>query len=204
MWLWFAVPSVIVLQPWDWDNTKFFIFFALLGSIVAGALLAALFQRGPLGSVVAAVLLVVMVLSGGLDLARARDTNVSSYLFVDTRSLQLADWVRSHTPPDAIFVVADEHNSPIPTLSGRRVMIGYPGWLYTYGLADYGQKTNDAQLILQGDPSTPELLKMYHVSYVLIGPQELSQQHGANASYWAQHGTLVYDNVEFRVYRVSG
>jgi hypothetical protein len=202
MWLWFAVPSVIVLQPWDWDNTKFFIFFALLGSIVAGAVLASLFRRGPLGPVVAAVMLVVMVLSGGLDLARARDTTVSSYLFVDTRSLQLADWVRSHTPPDAIFVVADEHNSPIPTLSGRRVMIGYPGWLYTYGLADYAQKTNDAQLILQGDPSTPELLKMYHVSYVLIGPQELSQQHGANASYWAQHGTLVYDNVEFRVYRV--
>jgi len=204
MWLWFAVPSVIVLQPWDWDNTKFFIFFALLGSIVAGAVLAALFQRGAVGSVVAAVMLVVMVLSGGLDLARARDTTVSSYQFVDTRGLQLADWVRSHTPPDAIFVVADEHNSPIPTLSGRRVMIGYPGWLYTYGLADYGQKTNDAQLILQGDPSTPELLKMYHVSYVLIGPQELSQSHGASAAYWAQHGTLVYDNVEYRVFRVSG
>jgi hypothetical protein len=204
MWLWFAVPSVIVLQPWDWDNTKFFIFFALLGSIVAGAVLAALFKRGAVGSLVAAVMLVVMVLSGGLDLARARDTTVSSYQFVDTRGLQLADWVRSHTPADAIFVVADEHNSPIPTLSGRRVMIGYPGWLYTYGLADYGQKTNDAQLILQGDPSTPELLKMYHVSYVLIGPQELSQSHGASAAYWAEHGTLVYDNVEYRVFRVSG
>jgi hypothetical protein len=204
MWLWFAVPSVIVLQPWDWDNTKFFIFFALLGSIVAGAVLAALFQHGAVGAVVAAVMLVVMVLSGGLDLARARDTTVSSYQFVDTRGLQLADWVRSHTPPDAIFVVADEHNSPIPTLSGRRVMIGYPGWLYTYGLADYPQKTNDAQLILQGDPSAPELLKMYHVSYVLIGPQELSQAHGASAAYWAQHGTLVYDNVEYRVFRVSG
>jgi hypothetical protein len=204
MWLWFAVPSVIVLQPWDWDNTKFFIFFVLLGSIVAGAVLAALFKRGAVGSLVAAVMLVVMVLSGGLDLARARDTTVSSYQFVDTRGLQLADWVRSHTPADAIFVVADEHNSPIPTLSGRRVMIGYPGWLYTYGLADYGQKTNDAQLILQGDPSTPELLKMYHVSYVLIGPQELSQSHGASAAYWAEHGTLVYDNVEYRVFRVSG
>ena len=204
MWLWFAVPSVIVLQPWDWDNTKFFIFFALLGSVVVGGVMAALFQRGAAGSVAAGVMLVLMVFSGGLDLARARDTTVSSYQFVDTRGLQLADWVRSHTPSDAIFVVADEHNSPIPTLTGRRVMIGYPGWLYTYGLADYGQKTNDLQLILQGDPSTPELLKVYHVSYVLIGPQELSAQHGANASYWAQHGTLVYDNGEYRLYRVAG
>jgi hypothetical protein len=39
---------------------------------------------------------------------------------------------------------------------------------------------------------------------VLIGPQELSPQHGANASYCPQHGTLVYDNGEYRVYRVSG
>ena len=60
-----------------------------------------------------------------------------------------------------------------------------------------------SQLILQGDPSTPQLLKTYDVSYVLIGPQELSSLHGANASYWAQHGTLVYDNGEYRLYRVS-
>jgi hypothetical protein len=118
--------------------------------------------------------------------------------------LQLAGWVRAHTPADAVFVVADEHNSPIPTLSGRRVMIGYPGWLFTYGLADYGQKTNDAQLILAGDPSTPELLRQYHVTYVLIGPQELSVQHGASAAYWAQVGRLVYDNGEYRLYRVPG
>ncbi|HEV2217391.1 MAG TPA: hypothetical protein VGV88_07440 [Candidatus Dormibacteraeota bacterium] len=204
MWLWFAVPSVIVLQPWDWDNTKFFIFFALLGSIVAGAVLAALFQRLPLGPIAAALLLGLMVLSGGLDLARALDTTVSSYQFIDTRGLQLADWVRSNTPTDAIFLVADEHNSPIPTLSGRRIVIGYPGWLFTYGLADYAQKTNDAQLMLQGDHSTPELLKEYHVDYVLIGPQELSAQHGAAAAYWAQVGHLVYDNGEYRLYRVPG
>ena len=202
MWLWFAVPSVVVLQPWDWDNTKFFIFFALLGSILAGAVLAELFRRGPWPALAAAAMIVVLVLSGAIDLARASDASVSSYLFVDSRGEQLAAWVRANTPPDAVFVVADEHNSPIPTLTGRKVLIGYPGWLFTYGLADYGRKTGDLQLILQGDPSTPELLKEYDVSYVLMGPQELSPEHGADAAYWAQHGTIVYDNGEYRVYRV--
>jgi len=37
-----------------------------------------------------------------------------------------------NTSPTALFVVADEHNSPIPTLAGRRVLIGYAGWLWTY------------------------------------------------------------------------
>ena len=204
MWLWFAVPSFIVLQPWDWDNTKFFIFFALLGSIVVGGVLAALYRRGPWAALAASVALVLMVFSGGLDLTRAQDTSVSSYLFVDARGLQLADWVRANTPTNAIFLVADEHNSPIPTLTGRRIVIGYPGWLFTYGLADYAQKTNDAQLMLQGDHTTPELLQEYHVDYVLIGPQELSAQHDAAATYWAQVGKLVYDNGEYRLYRVPG
>jgi hypothetical protein len=202
MWLWFAVPSVVILAPWEWDNTKFFIFFALFGSIMAGAFLAALYRRGPQAAIIATALLVLLVLSGTLDLTRASDSSVSSYQFVDARGLQVADWVRAHTPADAVFAVADDHNSPIPTLSGRRILIGYPGWLFTYGLEDYNQKVTDLKLILAGDPSAPALIRKYGVTYVLIGPQELDPAVGANAAYWAQHGTLVYDNGEYRVYRV--
>src|SRR5207237_6415213 len=124
---------------------KFFIFFALLGSIVAGAVLAAMFQRGRVSAALAAALLVLLVLSGTLDLARASDYSVSAYQFVDTRGLQVADWVRTNTPADAVFVVADEHNNPIPTLSGRKVLIGYPDWLFTSGMSDYGAEGTDAQ-----------------------------------------------------------
>ena len=202
MWLWFVVPSVFILAPWEWDNTKFFIFFVLFGSIMAGAFLAELFRRGTEAAIMAGALLVLLVLTGTVDLARASDYSVSSYQFVDTRGLALAAWVRANTPADATFVVADDHNSPIPTLTGRRILIGYPGWLFTYGLTDYSQKTADLKLILAGDPSTPQLLRRYHIDYVLIGPQELDPSLGASSAYWAQHGTLVYDDGEYRLYRV--
>ena len=201
MWLWFIVPNVIVLQPWDWDNTKFFIFWALLGSVVVGGVLARMFQRRPGSVIVASVLLVLLGLSGALDLARASDFTVSSVQFTDSGGLQVAGWVRTHTNPKAVFVVADEHNSPIPTLAGRRVLIGYPGWLWTYGLPDYVQKGADNKRILDGDPSTPELVKRYGVDYVMIGPQELPR--GASRAYWDEHAALVYDNGEYAVYRVS-
>jgi len=204
MWLWFVVPCIFILAPWEWDNTKFLIFFALLGSIVAGAFLAELYKRGSAeASTLATALLVLLVLSGGLDLTRASDFTISSYQFVDTRGLQLAAWVRGNTPPDAVFAVADDHNSPIPTLSGRRILVGYPGWLFTYGLSDYIQKGDDLRLIMQGDPSTPELIRKYHISYVLIGPQEESPSINANLAYWAQHATLVYNDGEYRLYRVT-
>src|SRR6267378_4450615 len=203
MWLWFVVPNVIVLQPWDWDNTKFFIFWALFGSILVGSLIAGIARRWPGGTMVAAALVVLLGLSGAADLVRASDANESSYLFIDTNGLQLAEWVRQNTPADAIFAAADEHNSPVPTLSGRRVMSGYAGWLWTYGLGDYAQKGADEAAILRGLASTPELVAKYHVSYVLIGPQELASSRGANLDYWSQHGTLVYSNGEYSVFRVG-
>jgi hypothetical protein len=201
MWLWFLVPNVILLQPWDWDNTKFFVFWALLGSILIGGFLARMFQRGPGSAIVASALLVLLGLAGALDLARASDFSVSSVQFTDTGGLQVADWVRAHTSPTAVFVVADEHNSPIPTLAGRRVMIGYPGWLWTYGLPDYVQKGADEKRILDGDPAAMELVRQYGVDYVMIGPQEIPR--GASRDYWDRHGTLVYDHGGYAVYKVS-
>jgi hypothetical protein len=200
MWLWFLVPNVIVLQPWDWDNTKFFIFWALLGSILVGGVLSRMFQRGLDSAIVATALLLTLVLAGALDLARASDYSVSAVQFTDARGLEVAAWVRGHTSPYAIFVVAPEHNSPIPTLAGRRELIGYPGWLWTYGLPDYIQKGDDDKRILTGDPSAADLVRKYGVDYVMIGPQEIPL--GASRAYWDEHGALVYDNGEYAVYKV--
>ena len=202
MWLWFVVPNLVVLHPWVWDNTKFFVLWALLGSVLAGALLAAMLKRGPLTAVLAVLVMVVLGLSGALDLARASDFRVSANQFTDPGGLKVADWVRNHTSPTALFAVADDHNSPIPTLAGRRELIGYSGWLWTYGLADYIQKAADDKRILGGDPSAPALVRQYHVDYVMIGPQEVPR--GGSRAYWDQHATLVYDDGEYAVYRVSG
>jgi hypothetical protein len=37
---------------------------------------------------------------------------------------------------------------------------------------------------------------------VLIGPQELAPARRTSQIYWQQHGTLVYSNGEYFVYRV--
>ena len=113
---------------------------------------------------------------------------------------KVADWVRTNTSATALFIVADEHNSPIPTLAGRRVLIGYPGWLWTYGLPDYIQKGAVETRILKGDPAALDLVRRYGVDYVMIGPQEIPR--GASRVYWDQHGMLVYDDGGYAVYRV--
>ena len=201
MWLWFVVPNVVILQPWSWDNTKFFVFWALLGSILVGGVLAGMLQRGRVLAYIAIGSCVVLGLAGALDLARASDFSQSSVLFTDGGGLKVADWVRQNTSPTATFSVADDHNSPIPSLAGRRVVVGYPGWLWSYGLPDYVQKESDNKKILDGDPSAMDLVSKYGVDYVMIGPQELPL--GASRSYWDGHGTLVYDDGQYAIYRVG-
>jgi hypothetical protein len=202
IWLWFLVPNFVVFQPWDWDNTKFFAYWALLGALPVGALLARLLSRAPGLRAVGVVLAASLMLSGVLDLARTLDWSVSSAPFADAGGLRLAAWTRAHTEPRAVFLVAPEHNHPVPTLGGRRVVAGYAGWLWTYGLPDWVQRTQNVDRMLQGEPDTPRLLRTYGVDYVVLGPQEVGG-HRANRAYWDAHGRLVYEDGDYAVYRVS-
>jgi hypothetical protein len=73
--------------------------------------------------------------------------------------------------------------------------------LWTYGLADYVQKGEDDKRILDGDVNALELTRKYGIDYVMIGPQEVPR--GASRAYWDEHGTLVYDDAGYAVYRVK-
>jgi hypothetical protein len=200
IWLWFLVPNFIVFQPWAWDNTKFFSYWLLFGSLAVGALLARLFRRPPTAAL-AAVLSLTLMLAGAVDLDRTLNPALSAALFTDRGGIELAAWARSHTPATAVFAVAPDHNQPIPTLAGRRVVAGYGGWLWTYGLSDWATRTADEVAMLHGTGPTEALVQRFHVSYVVIGPQELAI--GANVGYWQAHGRLVYDRGGYAVYRVS-
>ena len=201
IWLWFLVPNFIVFQPWDWDNTKFFAYWALIGSIPAAAFLARLFAHSRWAAGAAALLLVSLCLAGALDLSRALDPAQNTFQFTDAGGVRVAAWARQDTPPQAIFLVAPQHNSPIPTLAGRKVVEGYPGWLWTYGLRDWATRTGAVETMLEGKSGTLALIRRYHVSYVLIGPQELDLWH-ADAAYWAASGfQKVYSEDGYTVYR---
>ena len=202
IWLWFLVPNFVVFQPWDWDNTKFFAYWALLGALPVGALLARLLRSSLSGRLVGYALCVFLLLSGTVDLARVLEPNAMAAQFTDQGGLRVAAWARANTDPRAIFLVAPAHNEPIPTLAGRRVVVGYGGWLWTYGLTDWAQRTGDAERMLRGDPGTPALLRSYGVDYVVIGPQELAGA-GANTAYFLRTAQPVYSSGGYTIYRVS-
>lgn len=201
LWLWFVVPSLFVFQPWDWDNTKFFIFWALFGSMLVASLVVRIGAAGVAGRVLASACVGLLVLSGGIDLYRASNYAISSHLFTDAGGLRVAAWVRDNTDPRATFLVAHEHNHPVAALGGRRVVLGYPAWLYSYGIPDWYTKQLDAERMLRGDPQTPELVRRYQVDYVVIGPQERSDHYKTDVAYWRANATRVHEDGDYLVFQ---
>jgi hypothetical protein len=204
LWLWFLVPNFFVFQPWDWDNTKFFSFWMLFGSIPVGAVLARMASRSTDAKVLAAGLMAALTLGGTLDLARALDFEVSAIPYTDRGGLRVAQWVRDNTPKNAVFLTSSDHNEPVTSLTGRKVVCGYPGWLFTYGLDDYVQHQADAESMLAGLSGSEQLVRKYRVSYVVIGPLERNGAAHASDAYWSQHAQQVYSADAYNVYQIAG
>lgn len=201
LWLWFLVPNLFVFQPWAWDNTKFFAFWALFGSMLVAALVIRIVAAGVAGRLLAATCVVLLVLAGGIDLYRASNYSISNVRFTDAEGVRVAAWVRDNTDPRATVLVAHEHDNPVMALAGRRVVLGYPGWLYSYGLQDYAVKQVDVERMLRGDPQTPELVRRHYVDYVVIGPQERSDRYQANVDYWRAKATQVHEQGGYLIFR---
>ena len=205
-WLLFLLPNLVILQPWDWDNTKWFAWWAIFAAILAGVVIARVGRRGPLLAVGAVVLLVATTASGGLDLVRAsqRDIPGVSYRLLTTDELHVSEWARTSTPESAIFLTGWQNNHPILTMSYREVVMGYPGWIWTWGLND-DHRQADVVAMYQGMPQTDTLLRKYRVSYVVIGPEEVDAQNGpgANLAYWQAHYKMVFQSQDYQVFSVA-
>jgi hypothetical protein len=205
-WLLFVLPNLVILQPWDWDNTKWFAWWAIFAAMLAGVVIARLGRRGPLLGAIAVVLLVATTASGGLDLVRASQPSIPgvSYRLLTTDELHVAAWARTSTPESAIFLTGWQNNHPILTMSNREVVMGYPGWIWTWGLND-DHRQADVTAMFRGMPDTAQLLQKYHVSYVVIGPEELDAQNGpgANLPYWQGNYKLVFQSQDYEVFSVA-
>ncbi|MGI8609778.1 MAG: hypothetical protein ACR2MY_11205 [Candidatus Dormibacteria bacterium] len=205
-WLLFILPNLVILQPWDWDNTKWFAWWAIFAAILAGVVVAQLGKRGPVLGALAILLLLATTASGGLDLVRAsqRDIPGVSYRLLTTDELRVAEWARSSTPESSIFLTGWQNNHPILTMSRREVVMGYPGWIWTWGLND-DHRQADVVTMYRGMPGTDDLLHKYRVTYVVIGPEEMDAKDGpgANLPYWQSHHRVVFQSQDYEVFSVA-
>jgi hypothetical protein len=206
-WILFLLPNLVILQPWDWDNTKWFAWWAILASMLAGLVLFHLFRRGPAFALLAMGLLAATTFSGFLDVNRASQKDLAnvSFQLLDNDELAVAGWARSDTPQETVFLTGWKNNHPILTMSRRVEVMGYPGWLWTWGLSHPEDRQQDVLTMYRGVDASAGLLKQYRVDYVVIGPQEQGTEIRANVAYYQSQFPMVYRSPtgEYEVYKIS-
>lgn len=175
----FIAANLIVFQPWDWDNTKVLLYWFYASSILVAGLLVDAWrsQRAPAVRFLLAVTFLTMTASGLLaNLGQL--TGKERQPMLSREEIEFAALVRSNTEAGSVIAVGLQHNHPVPMLTGRQVMMSYPGWLWSHGY-DYSEREADLRSIYALAPDAPRLIEKYGIDYVVVGPNE-SFQLGAN------------------------
>ena len=160
----FLLAYLVRLAPWGWDNMKVLIWAYFL---VLPFLWSDLIAKWP----ATARIVVCAALFGSGFVSLFGGLAVGNYGFAGRAELDLvSDAVRS-LPVEARFAAFPTYNHPL-LLNGRKLVMGYPGHLWTQGFADYGQTQDQLRQLMQGSPQWQEIARRFGVRYIFWGREE--------------------------------
>ena len=194
----FIVPNFVKLAPWVWDNIKVLFTWYVASAPLVALLLARALRQKSLWRWAAAAALASMLLAGGLDILRVI-TGATEYLEFDPPGIAMAKVISEQATPHGVVLHAPTYNSPV-FLTGRRSLLGYPGWIWSRGL-DGSERYANIQSMFSGGPEADVLLRSYRVEYVLIGPAEVGL-FKVNQQFWSRY-TRVAQIGEYRLYKTD-
>ena len=194
----FIVPNLIKVAPWVWDNIKVLFWWYVASAPLVAWFLARWWQQRSWVRWLAPLIFATLIFAGCLDVLRVV-TEATEYLEFDNQGIAAANVISAQAAPQAVVLHAPTYNSPV-FLTGRRSLLGYPGWMWSRGL-DYGQRNSDIQRIYSGEADADELLRRYGVDYVLIGPAEFAA-YKINESFWTQHNRI-WQQGAYRIFQTK-
>lgn len=192
----FALCNLVVFQSWDWDNTKLFAYWYFGASLLAGGLVVALWRRRWWHRTLSGIGYATVIMTGAVVMLRfmpwtpSNLSNAGPFVWESTTDQSLAAQVEARTAPDSVILTTGVHTDPLLTLAGRRTVVGYSGWLWSYGI-DYRQRQSDVAAMYQGCASGEQscaatsLMRHYGVSYVEFTPDAQAQIPAANRDWWS-------------------
>lgn len=160
----FLLANLVIFTPWEFDNSKMIIlvYIITIPAIILG--LSKIYKRNRL---VATILIVFSLVSGLLNVFHLFD---EQYVLFSQGERQAAAFVKMSTEKNATFLTAPVHNHPIQSLAGRKIVVGYDGWLWSHGF-DYGKQRGD---LLHLFGLNCDKLTQYDVDYIYLSGHEIN------------------------------
>ncbi len=187
-----------IFQPNDFDNMKILL-YAYWGLMIPTAwILVKIWDR----KLAPIAFLVFILLTGSGILAVVRETRPEqSYALFTKSDIQTAADLRSVLPINARVLTMSEHNNIVPTLTGRAILVGYDGWLWSYGI-QYTPEMNARADILTGAIDSEQLIKQYGLTHLVLSDVELAQ-YGIDLSVLTEKYQVIYAQNGWYVFKLT-
>ncbi len=197
----FVSCNLFLLSPWAHNNIKFVVWCYLILCIPVAEFIGILWtshHNSVKGLVI--FLIILLTISGAIDLYRITNTKVHTCILWNNDEIQLAEDFKKISSPVSRVLTGDNHTHWVSSLTGRQILVGHKGKLWSWGI-DVGKTPQDVANMFLGNEYSIDLLKQYKVNYVVIGPNERTQFH-ANESFFSNNFQLVLQRGDYKVYKI--
>jgi hypothetical protein len=174
----FLFALFIKTAPWGWDNTKLIIWAYF---ICLPFLWRELIAKWPWP--VRAGVCFLLFASGFVSLVGGLAVGTPGFDIADRTELEAVATVVRKVPIKERFAAFPTYNHPL-LMNGRKVVLGYPGHLWTQGF-DYAPIEQQLQALMLGAPDWRERARALHARYLFWGREE-KRAYASSSQPW--HG----------------
>ncbi|MFH0994563.1 MAG: hypothetical protein V1844_03580 [Pseudomonadota bacterium] len=201
-WALFVLSNIFRFQPWNWDNSKLLTWSYLLLIIPVVRVLSYLWRDNHRAVKGAAIVLAgLLVFSGGLELLRLMQSGRTTHRMWDASKIEMASNFQKILKPDETVLTDDDHLNWVSSLAGGQILMGYRGWLWSYGI-DYSEREKEIRLMYSGKTGAEALFSKYHVRYAVLSPAARNNFGADELLYSLKYKMVMKDN-DTRVYDVT-
>jgi hypothetical protein len=169
----FAFGYFVQTAPWEWDNLKLMVwgYFLILPFLWSDLIARWAFPER-------AVTCLVLFASGFVTLLGGLAAGHPGFGLIDRARLDAIGAAVRSLPVEARFAAYPTYNHPL-LLQGRKVVLGYPGHLWTEGF-DYNNANNRLTALMRGTPNWREAAQALGVRYIFWGRDETANYQGSS------------------------
>jgi hypothetical protein len=169
----FSIGYFVQTAPWDWDNLKLMVWGYFL---ILPFLWSDLIGRWAFPERV--VTCIALFASGFVTLLGGLAAGHPGFGLIDRARLDAIGTAVRPLAVEARFAAYPTYNHPL-LLQGRKVVLGYPGHLWTEGF-DYNDPNTQLTALMRGAPNWREAARALGVRYIFWGRDETANYQGSS------------------------
>jgi hypothetical protein len=165
----FAAVQFIKFQPWDFDNNKILVYWQLFAVPIIVYFFAKLLVNKKIWSVVLFGLFTILTISSGLIdmIPRVLKNRAQMPIIFDVSAQKTAQFIKENISEHDLILTGTSPLNVVASLTGRSVLVGYAGWLWTRGI-NYQSRETSLRKFYQKPTRSDKLLKDYPIKYILF------------------------------------